>query len=135
VRDAACPLSTRRGTRLVRLVRGKGGLRFPRVLAVFIERIVLPGAAPPPPLPPPSRTDWTRLVPPSVLTGHVNRLQARAEELARQVGALRAERDEALARATQEAQAREKVNAVAAAAARGTRRVRLVRGEGRGVST
>ena len=26
----------------------------------------------PPPLPPPSRTNWTRLVPPSVLTGHVS---------------------------------------------------------------
>jgi hypothetical protein len=28
--------------------------------------------APPPFLPPPSRTDWTRLVPPPVLTGHVS---------------------------------------------------------------
>jgi hypothetical protein len=27
-----------------------------------------------PPLPPPSRTNWTRLVPPSVLTGHVSSL-------------------------------------------------------------
>jgi hypothetical protein len=31
-------------------------------------------SAPPPPLPPPSRTNWTRLVPPSVLTGHVSSL-------------------------------------------------------------
>jgi hypothetical protein len=31
-----------------------------------------------PAAPPPSRTDWTRLVPPSVLTGHVSsRVQAR----------------------------------------------------------
>jgi hypothetical protein len=29
---------------------------------------------PAPPLPPPSRTNWTRLVPPSVLTGHVSSL-------------------------------------------------------------
>jgi hypothetical protein len=29
-------------------------------------------AGSPPPLPPPSRTNWTRLVPPSVLTGHVS---------------------------------------------------------------
>ena len=31
-----------------------------------------------PPPPPPSRTDWTRLVPPSVLTGHVPRCAAPA---------------------------------------------------------
>jgi hypothetical protein len=34
------------------------------------------GKAPPPP---PSRTNWTRLVPPSVLTGHVSRGSARRE--------------------------------------------------------
>jgi hypothetical protein len=28
----------------------------------------------PPPVPPPSRTNWTRLVPPPVLTGHVSSL-------------------------------------------------------------
>ena len=45
-------------------------------------RRAVPGAVPqgreglagPPPLPPLSRTNWTRLVPPSVLTGHVSSL-------------------------------------------------------------
>ena len=36
------------------------------------DRFVNRGA---PPLPPPSRTNWTRLVPPPVLTGHVSSLQ------------------------------------------------------------
>ena len=34
------------------------------------------GTSPPLPLPPPSRTNWTRLVPPSVLTGHAPRGRA-----------------------------------------------------------
>ena len=34
----------------------------------------LSAAVLPPPLPPPSRTNWTRLVPPSVLTRHVSSL-------------------------------------------------------------
>ena len=44
--------------------------------ARFVRRAVghvgATGKAPPPPLPPPSRTNWTSLVPPSVLTGHVS---------------------------------------------------------------
>ena len=45
----------------------------------------------PPPLPPPSRTNWTRLVPSSVLTGHVSSLLPRARRRvgSRRVAALR----------------------------------------------
>ena len=38
-----------------------------------IELLIIPEV----PLPPPSRTNWTRLVPPCVLTGHVSSLLAR----------------------------------------------------------
>ena len=37
------------------------------------EALVPPPPPPPPPPPLPSRTDWTRLVPPLVLTGHAPR--------------------------------------------------------------
>ena len=43
-----------------------------------------------PPLPPPSRTNWTRLVPPSVLTGHVSSLPPQVAACARAEGALTA---------------------------------------------
>jgi len=46
---------------------------FAWISPVYVTAIKRGGA--PPPLPPPSRTNWTRLVPPSVLTGHVSSLQ------------------------------------------------------------
>jgi len=42
VRDAACPLSTRRGTRLVRLVRGRGGGACPSPPARALHHVQSP---------------------------------------------------------------------------------------------
>ena len=50
----------------------RGNLRQPPTAASAGARGRCGARIPLPPLPPPSRTNWTRLVPPSVLTGHVS---------------------------------------------------------------
>ena len=77
VRDAACPLSTRGGTRLVRLVRGRGGrvgarlfrgeaevLAFSHLVGPVARNVPAPGAALA------LRTNRTRRVLHPVLIGH-----------------------------------------------------------------
>ena len=65
---------------------GRWMVRPPRQTRTFActlrteKRVRLLTTAAVPPHPPPSRTDWTRLVPPPVLTGHVSSLLPDGEE-------------------------------------------------------
>jgi hypothetical protein len=65
-KDETCPLSTGGRTRRVQLVQGEGRPSLCGPSRRYAERWSCAGRRAPPP---PSRTNWTRLVPPSVLTG------------------------------------------------------------------
>jgi len=91
-------------------------------------------SCPPPfPPPPPFRADWTRLVPPPVLTGHVSSFPRESSWRAsrrREGSSCGAEPGCSLAR-----RASLSPSPPSPRAGRAARRVRLVRSEGRGVST
>ena len=63
-----------------RLGRSGSGAVLPSLLVRLTVMLTRSDQVPPPPPPPPSRTKWTRLVHPSVLTGHVSSLSRSDQE-------------------------------------------------------